>query len=87
MLAPSLGEAWPSWSPQVVSLIVHDATLPLGWASLGDRCPGCITGGRRPRCVAVRLHAYFAISISDFGSFFSLPDDVISTSYYVTHFG
>ena len=45
MLAPSLGEAWPSWSPQVVSLIVHDATLPLGWASLGDRCPGCVAGG------------------------------------------
>ena len=26
MLAPSLGEAWPSWF--VVSLIVHDDTLP-----------------------------------------------------------
>ena len=48
VLAPSLGEAWPWWSPQVVSLIVHDATLPVGWASLGDRCPGCVAGGRCP---------------------------------------
>ena len=63
----------------MVSLIVHDATLPLGWASLGDRCPGCIKGGRRPRRVAARPHDYFAISISDFDFFFSLPDDVIST--------
>ena len=66
MLAPSLDEVWPSWSPQVVSLIVHDAALPLGWASLGDRCPGCVAGGRCPRCVVGRPHAYFAISISDF---------------------
>ena len=76
MLAPSLGEAWPSSSPQVVSLIVHDASLPLVWASLGGRCP---------RCVAWRPHAYFAISFSDYELFLSLTDGVISTSYCV-HF-
>ena len=85
MLAPSLGEAWPSWSPKVISPIVHDATLPLGWPSLGDRCPGCVTGGKCLRCVTGRPQAYFAISISDFEVFFSLADDVIvvSASYYV----
>ena len=29
--------------------------------------------------MAARPHYYFAISISDFDFFFSLPDDVIST--------
>ena len=33
--------------------------------------------------MAGRPRAYFAISISDFELFFSLADDVISTSYYV----
>ena len=60
----SLGEAWLSRSPQVVSLIVHDATLPLGWESLGDSCHGCVAGGRCPRYVAGRPHAYVAISTS-----------------------
>ena len=88
MLAPSLGEAWPSRSPRVVSLIVHDATLPLGCASLGDRCPGCVADGRRPRCMAGRRHAYFAISISDFELFISLADDVITKHFLLrTHFG
>ena len=54
MLAPSLGEAWPSWSPHVASLIVHDATLPLVWASLGDRSPGRVAVGGCPRCVEGR---------------------------------
>ena len=70
MLAPSLGEAWPSKSRQVVSLIVHDATLPLGLANLGDRCSRCVAGGGCPRCVAGIPHAYFAIPISDFDFFF-----------------
>ena len=84
VLAPSLGEALPSWSPQVVSLIVYDAIISLCWASLGERCPGCVAGGRYPRCVAGRPHAYFAISISDFEFFFLLQiDDVISTFYDV----
>ena len=82
MLSASLGEAWPSWSPQVVSIIVHDATLPLGCPSVGDRYPGCVARGRCPRCVAGRPHAYFA-TISYFDFLFFLADDVISTSYYV----
>ena len=69
----------------MVSLIVHDATLPLGWASLGDRCPGCVAGGRCPRFVGGIPHAYFATSISGFEFVFSLADDVISTSFRV-HF-
>ena len=83
MLSASLGEAWPSWSPQVVSIIVHDATLPLGCPSVGDRYPGCVARGRCPRCVAGRSHSYFAISISDFERGFSLADEAMSTSYYV----
>ena len=77
VLAPSLDEAWPPWF--VVSLIVYDATLPLGWASLGDRCPGCVAGCGYPQCAAGRPHAYFAISISEFELFLPLADDVIST--------
>ena len=78
-----------STSGSAVLLIVQDATLPLGWASLGDKCPGCVAGGRCPRCVAGRPHAYSAFSISDFELFISLADDVTSISYYVTgtHFG
>ena len=84
MLAPSLGEAWHSWFPQVVSLIVHDATLPPELGKFdGGRCPGCVAGGRCPRCVAGRSHSYFAISISDFERGFSLADEAMSTSYYV----
>ena len=82
-LAPSLGEAWSSWSPEVVSLTVHDTTLPLGWASLGNRCPGCVADGRCPRCVAGRPHAYFTISNSDFEFFFLPQNTSYSTSYYV----
>ena len=66
-----------------VSLIVHDVTLPLGWESLGDRCPGCVAGGGCPWCVAGRPYAYFAISISRSYIIFSLADDVIRTSYFV----
>ena len=58
MLAPLLGEAWPSWPSPFFSLIVHDAALLPGLGTPGRQVSRvCVPGDMCLGLVAGRPHA------------------------------